>query len=754
MIPESRLAPISQLTTSQTTDHSPKGLSLAINSFAGDLCQVYSAKRSLAHKNFVFFTPAMISIFSLIYSTSPDSLKTEIEKAMHMGDLRGQVWHQHVRNWLNTLCKVNDLYEMVQKNMVLTEREMNPQVRAEFDQQEVQYTVFSNSAQAISDANAWVNTVTQGKIPTLLQDIPAEDLAFILTSAALFNGQWSRPFDLKQTSILPFHNSNGTVANVSTMHIEESLKRAIINGVHIVEKPYKGNISMYFISPQDRDVAQAVLKLKAFMTVNVLNEFMGKRHECMTMCRNLNVYVPYVEFKDRSNVLEDLNGTDLANAIKRADFRSALVNPMGPPIKMPLIQSEVHLQVDEKGTSIAQALAGVARPESVCQLEELHIDRPFGLVMVDHLSQTILCMGQVYQMEPVRRVQPSQVRETINATCAHVYSRLAEKNLLENRNFSFAMPSLMHALGLISHGAKETIRPILKEQFHLPDLANLGWHGELAERLNVTLNYSFRENPNFLIIVNNQKNSNSFDNVINYYISLDTDEKKIGVLNSAGLNSLISKKSEGVVQELENCPSEIGYSFVQYTSFLRNKWLKPFARAKMAMGEFINHDGSHVSVPMMTMVDKLRHFQTEEVEAIEKEYVNGMSLIIVKPTAKKGARQLINFLNGDNLKKMLMDPKAFSTKSISLTVPKVQLVNQVDFFDALPLKGELIDNDPAPLSLFRGITAFALDEGGEANVSEDVDMDAEKFVVNGPFAMVMVDTANANIVYMSNVLKL
>ncbi|MDE6792408.1 MAG: hypothetical protein K2J48_04925, partial [Muribaculaceae bacterium] len=101
-----------------------------------------------------------------------------------------------------------------------------------------------SSSKAVETINNWVNTSTNGLIPTLFQSVPA-NTELILINALYFNGAWKDPFEEKITEKGVFNNENGKTAEVEFMHKNNPFKCAVTSDYSVFQLPY-GNEAFNF----------------------------------------------------------------------------------------------------------------------------------------------------------------------------------------------------------------------------------------------------------------------------------------------------------------------------------------------------------------------------------------------------------------------------------------------------------------------------------------------------------------------------
>lgn len=376
----------------------------AVNLTSKDFFNILSDRRMPQHKNFLFFTPVLLSIFSLIQITGTDSLKDAMAKGMNLNGMSQKDWHEGLCEWIQTLCKTNDFFKMQFGTMMMTRYPAAQRVLSDVEPYAPEKVNFTESEQAKTIANDWVKKKTDGKIPQLLNDVPSK-LAYMLLSAATMDCFWSDPFNPAKTERDRFYNLDGTTSIINMMKKEETAKLARINEMEVMEKPYKGNLSMFFIKPEfvpyNSINRQAVDKqLKQFMQSDAILGMLA-HPEWFHEMRDLEISIPKIEIKDRCDYKEELKDTEMGKALEETDFRGFFEKDPGETVRLAFIQSEVKFQMDENGVSIGAAAAGGFRYE--CCRPSFDLNCPFAMMMVDRLSNTVVAMGQVLKLESLKK---------------------------------------------------------------------------------------------------------------------------------------------------------------------------------------------------------------------------------------------------------------------------------------------------------------------------------------------------------------
>jgi serpin B len=102
---------------------------------------------------------------------------------------------------------------------------------------------------AIDVINGWASDNTNGKIPTVIDQITAETVMFLM-NALYFKGDWTYQFDVSETQNRPFILDNGSQISVPTMAGNVMAMRHFGGAFGAIELPYgQTNFSMVIIVP-------------------------------------------------------------------------------------------------------------------------------------------------------------------------------------------------------------------------------------------------------------------------------------------------------------------------------------------------------------------------------------------------------------------------------------------------------------------------------------------------------------------------
>lgn len=234
--------------------------------------------------------------------------------------------------------------------------------------------------------NQWASDKTNGKIKRVIQEIQPDHIMFLL-NALYFKGDWKARFDPKETVDMPFKLENGSSKTVKMMHIKSAFKISGDAAFNAVRLPYgNGQFSMTLLLPTGTNTIDQVLsgidaaKWKSIITGNSET--------------NVKVGLP----KFTLDYSAKLTGTLQQMGITKVFTNGAQFGKISQstPMKVDFVKQDAYLAIDEKGTEAAAVTSIGMVPTSTAPQEPRFIcDRPFGLIISENTSNTILFMGRI-----------------------------------------------------------------------------------------------------------------------------------------------------------------------------------------------------------------------------------------------------------------------------------------------------------------------------------------------------------------------
>lgn len=238
----------------------------------------------------------------------------------------------------------------------------------------------------VTRINAWADTATAGKIPTVIEEIEGH-IVMLLMNAIYFKGSWRSQFDPANTHNAPFATERGTSYSARMMHLEtQDVALASLNGIQAVDLPYgQAAFTMTAILPPagtDVDVFIQSLDQPRW------NAIVGALHQAKA-----DVYLPKFTMKWEDTLNADLISMGMENAFCEGCANFTRMSPRGEDLFIDFVKQNTFVNVNEEGT---EAAAVTTVGVGVTSLPpSIRFDRPFVFVIRERLSGTILFMGKV-----------------------------------------------------------------------------------------------------------------------------------------------------------------------------------------------------------------------------------------------------------------------------------------------------------------------------------------------------------------------
>ena len=245
---------------------------------------------------------------------------------------------------------------------------------------------FEDGASA-NTINKWVDDSTRGKITKIVEQIPPEQVLFLI-NAIYFKGQWSSKFDKSQTAKHPFRLISGEQKQHPMMSQTGEYKYYENDQFQAVSLPYgeDGKISFYiFLPKQESDLPTFYENLN-----------FDNWEKWISQLRNRDGFIRLPRFKTDYDVT--LNDALKALGMSEAFSNQANFSGIGNHVKISQVKHKTFVEVNEEGTeaSAATSVGMVAtafreKPEPFRMI----VDRPFFCAIRDHQTGSILFMGAI-----------------------------------------------------------------------------------------------------------------------------------------------------------------------------------------------------------------------------------------------------------------------------------------------------------------------------------------------------------------------
>lgn len=249
------------------------------------------------------------------------------------------------------------------------------------------------SENARDTINRWAAARTHDRIREVIPRGGVDrNTRLVITNALYFKGTWLEQFSPEATSAQPFQTATGP-ATVEMMAQRQMLRHAAVDGVSLVELPYKGGLSMVVLLPDDASGLDAVENRLSSSYDDWLSALTFKR---------VDLWLPRWKFTSGLSLGSALESLGMTTALgEKADFSGmAARRPADPPIAIDRVLQQAFVEVDEVGTEAA-AVTAVAMAELTSAREDepervvFRADHPFAYVIRDTGTGVVLFAGRV-----------------------------------------------------------------------------------------------------------------------------------------------------------------------------------------------------------------------------------------------------------------------------------------------------------------------------------------------------------------------
>jgi serpin B len=247
---------------------------------------------------------------------------------------------------------------------------------------------------ALARINAWASAATRGKVPQLLAEPAAPDVALVLTNAVYFKGRWASAFAPEQTAERTFHLADGTTRARSMMAQEGDFGYAVGEGFRLARLPYRGGqFSLYVLLP---DSGQSLATLTDRLTAARFRAAVAAAAP-----RPLALVLPRFTLACAADLRLPVAALGAGNAFDpdRADFRRLLAPSHAGMRRVWLsraLQRSV-IEVNEEGTEAAAATAVETSVDSAVAVPPVPftVDHPFVFAIRHDPTGALLFVGRV-----------------------------------------------------------------------------------------------------------------------------------------------------------------------------------------------------------------------------------------------------------------------------------------------------------------------------------------------------------------------
>ncbi len=227
---------------------------------------------------------------------------------------------------------------------------------------------FSNAADSM---NSWVQSATDGKISSIVEDIPPEAVMYIL-SALTFDGEWKMPYTSENISEGEFTSSDGTVYSAEFMMSTENiyLENELSTGF---AKQYTDGSSFVALLPNE---GTSISELIASLDSESFDSLMSSAQQ-----KNVRCALPKFTAENKLSLSDAVIAMGAPDAFSSKDADFSALGAKNGNVYISDFLHNCYLNVDESGTQ-GGAASGIEVSIKSAPSDSVILNRPFVYFIV------------------------------------------------------------------------------------------------------------------------------------------------------------------------------------------------------------------------------------------------------------------------------------------------------------------------------------------------------------------------------------
>jgi serpin B len=241
-----------------------------------------------------------------------------------------------------------------------------------------------DSPGAVQTINSWVSAQTNGKIPTIINNISSDEEMFLI-NALYFKSTWKESFNPANTKNLPFYPAGATI-QASFMAGTIDINSYYDADKTVIELPYSNSkYSMVIVEPQ---LGKTVADILQGLNQSQWQSWMSSLKPVQQL-----ITMPKFQFSYSTSLNDALTALGMGVAFSNnADF--SLISPQH--LQISEVKHKAYIAVDEIGTEAAAVTSvGATATDEPTVAPTYTINRPFIFAIREMGTGLILFTGIV-----------------------------------------------------------------------------------------------------------------------------------------------------------------------------------------------------------------------------------------------------------------------------------------------------------------------------------------------------------------------
>jgi len=241
---------------------------------------------------------------------------------------------------------------------------------------------------ALATINDWVSDKTKGKIPSIVNQISADEIMFLI-NAIYFNGKWEVQFEKPNTVNGAFTLSSGSLVTVPYMKIKEQYGYSEQTGYRALKMPYgRGKFEMVMLLPDAGTSADQLMNQLDPVSWSNLKTALSAKSK-------VDVWLPRFKFSWESDMNDILSSLGMTVAFSKTEANFSKINATDQ-LFITKVKHKTFIDVNEEGTEAAAVTSiGIGVTSVGPGGPEFHASRPFLFFITEEDTGAILFAGKV-----------------------------------------------------------------------------------------------------------------------------------------------------------------------------------------------------------------------------------------------------------------------------------------------------------------------------------------------------------------------
>ncbi|CAN7977351.1 unnamed protein product [Ixodes persulcatus] len=363
-------------------------LARAQNYFALKLLKELSSE---APESNIFFSPTSISVaLAMVYAGARGKSEAELSSALGHTAAGLSSRESILESYEKILAKqqTDDNVSLMIANAVFVQK--NLKVLESYQKELVDtfaamfrsVDVGAKRSDMESEVNEWVKNKTRGKISGFKI---STDIVMALLNAIYFKGLWETPFNLNNTSPLPFYNKGSKKIKVETMTRRGKVPFTYEPDFAAIELSYKGDRHcMVIVLPREK---KGLPKVRDAITVESIEKIQGS-----LINESAKIQLPKFNLKTEYGLIPALKELGVRSIFSDADL-SGITGDRG--LRVTEVQHKAAIEVNEEGT-VAGAATEVGGGRNLPRA--FAVNRPFLFYIREKATGRLLFLGEVHEL--------------------------------------------------------------------------------------------------------------------------------------------------------------------------------------------------------------------------------------------------------------------------------------------------------------------------------------------------------------------